>query len=105
MHALALLPKVLDDDARAADDLARVTLTVDLAQTGPGAKNLRVSDLDQVDLVLGAKSLNELDVLGLSAGLDEDAKVSLTLVESLGTLAETTSETVVNECVLQNLLL
>ena len=105
METLGLDAVVLNDDARAADDLAGVALTVDLAETGPGAKDLRVSDLDEVDLVLRAEGLDELDVLGLSAGLDKDAKVSLTLVESLGTLAETTGETVVNECVLQNLLL
>lgn len=37
---------VLDDDARAADDLAGVALTVDLAQASPGAEHLRVTDLD-----------------------------------------------------------
>ena len=105
VKTLGLNTVVLDDNARAADDLARVTLAVDLAQASPGAENLCVTDLDEVNLVLSTEGLNELDVLGLSAGLDEDAKVSLTLVESLGTLAETTSETVVNECVLQNLLL
>ena len=105
METLRLDTVVLDDDARAADDLAGVALTVNLAEAGPGTEDLGVTDLDEVDLVLGAEGLNELNVFGLSAGLDEDAKVSLTLVESLGTLAETTSETVVNECVLQNLLL
>ena len=104
MKTLRLDAVVLDDDARAADDLARVTLTVDLAQTGPGAKNLRISDLDQVDLVLGAKSLNELDVLGLRARLDEHAQVRLALVQGLRALTETTGETVVNEGVLQDLL-
>ena len=105
MKTLGLNTVVLDDNARAADDLARVALTVDLAETSPGTEDLGVTDLDEVNLVLSTEGLDELDVLGLSAGLDEDAKVSLTLVESLGTLAETTSETVVNECVLQNLLL
>ena len=104
MHALALLPKVLHDDARAADDLARVTLAVDLAQASPGAENLCVTDLDQVDFVLRAQGLDELDVLGLRARLDEDAQVSLTLVERLGTLTETAGKTVVNERVLQDLL-
>lgn len=54
--------------------------------------------------MLGAEGLDELDVFGLGAGLDEDAEVGLTLVESLGALAETTSETVVLERVLQDLL-
>ena len=56
MQALGLNTVVLDDDARAADDLARVALTVDLAETGPGAEDLGVSDLDQVDLVLSAET-------------------------------------------------
>ena len=105
VETLAVNTVVLDDNARASNDLAGVTLPVDLAETSPGTEDLGVTDLDEVNLVLSTEGLDELDVLGLSAGLDEDAKVSLTLVESLGTLAETTSETVVNECVLQNLLL
>ena len=54
--------------------------------------------------MLGAEGLNELDVLGFRARLDEDAKVGLTLVERLRALAETASETVVDEGVLQDLL-
>ena len=104
METLRLDAVLLDDDAAAADDFAGVALTVKLAETGPGTEDLSISNLDEVDLVLGAESLNELDVLGLSAGLDENAKVSLALVEGLGALAETASETVVDESVLQNLL-
>jgi hypothetical protein len=95
---------VLDDDTRAADDLTGVALLVDLAETSPGAEDLGISDLDEVDLVLSAERLNELEVLGLVASLDEDAEMGLTLVEGLGGLAETASKTVVNERVLQNLL-
>ena len=104
VEALALDTVVLDDNAGAADDLAGVALTVNLAETGPGAKDLRVSNLDKVNLVLGAKSLNELQVLRFSDGLDEDAQVRLALVEGLRTFTETARETVVDESVLQNLL-
>ena len=104
VQALAVSTVVLDDDARAANDLAGVTLLVDLAETSPGAEDLGVTDLDEVDLVLGTESLDELDVLCLRAGLDEDAKVGLTLVEGLGALTETAGETVMNECILQDLL-
>ena len=104
VKTLALNTVVLDDDARATDDLAGVTLTGDLAETSPGTEDLGVTNLDEVDLVLGAEGLNELNVLGLSAGLDEDAKVGLALVESLGALAETAGEAVVDEGVLQDLL-
>jgi len=104
MKTLRLNTIVLDDNTAAANDLTCVALTVNLAETGPGTKDLGISNLDQVDLVLGAKGLNEFNVLGLSAGLDEDTKVGLTLIESLGALAETTRKTIVNEGVFQNLL-
>ena len=104
VKTLRLDAVVLNDDARAADDLARVTLTVDLAQTGPGAKNLRVSNLDEVNFVLDAESLNELQILRFSDSLDENAQVRLALVESLRTFTETTRETVMDEGVLQDLL-
>jgi hypothetical protein len=77
VHGLGLLTEVLDDNAGAADDLAGVTLAIDLAETGPLAELLGVRDLDQVDVVLSAESLNELDVLLLSAGLDEDGHMGL----------------------------
>jgi hypothetical protein len=75
-----------------------------LAETGPLTEELGVGDLDEVDLVLGAESLDELDVLALSAGLVENAEVSLTLVEGLGSLAESAGKTVVDESVLENVL-
>ena len=65
---------------------------------------LESTHLDQVDLVLSAERLNELEVLGLRAGLDEDAEMRLALVQRLGALAKTARETVVNERRLQNLL-
>lgn len=104
MEALGLDAVVLDDDARAANDLARVALTVDLAETSPGAEDLGVANLDEVDLVLSTEGLDELDVLGLSASLDEDAQVRLALVKRLRALAETASETIMDEGVLQDLL-
>jgi hypothetical protein len=72
VETLALGTIILDDDAGATDDLPRVTVLVDLAETGPLTENLPVTDLDQVDLVFGAEGLNQLDVLGLVTGLDED---------------------------------
>lgn len=104
MQPLALNAVVLDDDTRAPDDLARVALLVDLAQASPGAKYLCISNLDQVDFVLGTEGLDELDVLGLGACLDEYTEVSLALVQGLGTLAQTTREPIVYERILQHLL-
>ena len=72
METLALGTIILDDNARTADNFARVTLLVDFTKASPLAKNLRVTDLDEVDLVFGTEGLNQLDVFRLSAGLDED---------------------------------
>lgn len=104
MQSLALNTVVLDDDARASDDLAGVALPVDLAETSPGAEDLGVTDLDEVDLVLGAEGFDEAEVLGFGAGLDEDAEMGLAFVEGLGGFTETASESVVDEGVLQDLL-
>ena len=104
MQTLALNAIILDDDARAANDLPRVAFLIDLAKTRPGAEDLGVSDLDEVDLVLGAESFDELQILGLGDGLDEDAKMGLALVKGLGTLAKAASETIMQKSVLQNLL-
>ena len=104
VQALALDTIVLDDDTGTPDDLARVALLVDLAQTSPLAKNLSVPNLYQVDFVLGTEGLDEFDVLGFGASLNEYAKVSLALVQGLGTLAQATREPIVYESVLKNLL-
>ena len=104
IHPLAILPKLPYNNTRTPNDLPRVALAVDLAQPGPLPEHLGVADLDEVDLVLRAEGLDELDVLGFGARLDEDAQVRLALVKRLRALAETASETVVDESVLQNLL-
>ena len=78
VHGLRLLTEILDDDAGAADNLAGVTLAVNLAEAGPLAELLGIRNLDQVDVVLSAQSLDQLDVLLLSAGLDKDSHVGLT---------------------------
>ena len=91
-----LLSVVLDDDARASNDLSCGTVTVDLAETNPLSESFGVTDLDEVDLVLGAESLDELGVLGLGACLVQDAEMGLSLVESLGALAESSSQSVVD---------
>lgn len=104
VETLRLDTILLHNNAAASNNLSGVTLTIDLAETSPGTEDLGVSDLDKVDFVLSAERLNELNVLGLCAGLDEDAQMGLALVQGLCALTETASETVMDEGVLQNLL-
>lgn len=63
-----------------------------------------ITYLDKVDLVLSTESFNEFDVFGLSASLDKNTQMSLASIEGLGTFAQTASETVMDERVLQDLL-
>jgi hypothetical protein len=121
---LRLLTPVLDNDARAVDNLAGVTLTVNLAccvsisttylnhsahqseltETGPLAELLAIRDLDERDLVLAAKSNDELLVGLLLASLVEDAHVCLATVKSLGSLTETAGESIVDQRDLEDTL-
>ena len=54
--------------------------------------------------MLVAQGLNELDVLGLIAGLAQHTQVGLTAVKGLGGLTQTTGETVVHQGLLEHLL-
>ena len=67
-------------------------------------KDFWVCDLDEVDFVVGAEGLDKFDVLSLGACLDENAQMGLTFVEGLGTLADTTSETIVLQGVFYDLI-
>lgn len=101
---LRLLTPVLNNDARAVDDLAGVTLTVQNAKTGPLAELLAIGNLDERNLVLIAESNDQLLVGLLLAVLVQDAHVSLTTVKSLRGFSETAGETVVHESELENTL-
>ena len=96
---------VLDDDARAADDLTCGAFLVELAEAGPFAKgHLRVH-LHQVDFVVSAESFDEFAVLLFVAVLGEHAEVCKTFVKSLGSLVEATGKAVVDERVLEHLVI
>lgn len=75
-----------------------------LTETSPLAKLLAIGNLDQGDLVLGAKSDDQLLVGLLLAGLVQDTHVSLAAVEGLGSLTETAGKTIVHESQLQDTL-
>lgn len=96
---LRVLTPVLDNDARAADDLSGVTLTVELAKTSPLTELLSVGELDKRDVLfwLLAESLDKSKVGFLGDGVDENTEVGLTGRKSLGSLSETTGKTVVDK--------
>jgi hypothetical protein len=105
MKSLALNTVLLDDNASASNDLARIPLSINLAKSCPCSEDLGVPDLDQVNFVFGTQGLDELNVLCFRAGLHEDAQMRLALVQGFGTLAKTTGKAVMNERILQDLLI
>ena len=70
-----------DGDNGGSDDLAGVALLVDLAETSPLAQLDLVVDLEQVDAVLGAQGLNQLDVVVLIAVRGQHNEMRLAPVE------------------------
>jgi hypothetical protein len=104
VKSLALDTILFHDDTAASHNLSWVTLTIDLAETRPSSKDFRITDFDEVNLVLSTERLNELDVFRFCARLDQHAQMCLALVEGFGALTKTASETVMNESIFQNLL-
>ena len=58
---------VPNSDTAGSNDFASVTLLVQFAKTGPLSELLLIIDLDQIDVVLSAKSLNQFDNVGFIA--------------------------------------
>jgi len=101
---LRLLTPVADNNARAVDDLPGVTFAVEHAETSPFTELLAVGYLNEGDFVLGAQSLDELLVCVFVAVFVENAHVGLTTIEGLGSLAEATSKTIVDESMAEDTL-
>ena len=105
MRALPSRSRTPSDSVSMSDQHPEPSIhTGALTKTSPLAELLAVGDLDQGDLVLGAKGDDQLLVGLLLAGLVQDTHVSLATVEGLGSLAETAGKTIVHESELQNTL-
>jgi hypothetical protein len=63
VEGIRLFSKVLDDTARAANDLSWFGFLVEFAETNPFTKLLGIWHLDQVDVVLSAESFNKSNTL------------------------------------------
>lgn len=105
MSCLRIFAILLDNNTRATHDLASIPIPIYLAKARPFTQDLRVSDLNEGDGVRGAKRFDEFDVLRLRAGLNKHTEVGLTPVQGLCALTQATSQTIVFERLLQNLLM
>lgn len=94
-----------------------MVISIELVQTAPFTELFSVGSLfrltkrryeltyvNQTDVVHGTQSGDELDVILLGAVLGQDAKVSFLAIQSLGALSQTTSETIVDESLLEDYL-
>jgi hypothetical protein len=99
---LSLLSVVCNDSAGASDDLAGFSFFVNLAKTGPLSKLLVLWDSDQIDSLLGTKSLNELFVIWLIAIVSQHTELSLSTLNCTRSLVKATRKAIVGESLLQN---
>jgi hypothetical protein len=99
---LSLLTIVSNNAGRASNNLASLTLGVNLAETCPLSELLGFSDGNQVDRLLSAKSLDELLVIWLVAIVSEDTELGLTTLNGAARLVEATSEAIVVEGLLED---
>lgn len=105
MASLGIFSVLLDNNAGTTNNLASITIAVNLAKARPFAQDLCVSDLNEGNGMGGAKRFDELDVLRLRASLNEHAEVGLTPIQCFCALAQTPSKTVVLKRLLQDLLI
>merc|ERR1712004_183594 len=83
--------------AQASNNLSGFALFVNLAETSPFPKLLIVLNLHEIDSMLGTQGLNETLVHGLVAVVGKNAEECCALVKSLGTLPQSTGQTIVNQ--------
>lgn len=90
VERVAVLTELGDDGARAAHDLLRLTLAVDLAETAPLADTIVLALLnhDEMDALLLAERAHEACVLLVVAVLRQAAELGGVGVECLGRLAQ-----------------
>jgi len=99
---LRLLAPILDDNARAVDNLARVSLAVQHTQTRPLAQLLSIRNLQKRNRVLRAECNDQLLVGFFFTSIVEHAQVSLSSVKSLRSLTQASCESIVHESKFQN---
>ena len=96
--------KVGDDGAGRSDGLLDAAVVVELGESAPGTEVLSGFDHDDVNLTLGAESLDELLVLVVVAVLGEAAETGGASVQGLGALVESLLQSTVDHGLFQNLV-
>ena len=92
--AFSLLAIVGNHGAGAANNLAGLALSINLAKTSPLSQLLGLRNSNQVDALLRTQSFNELLVVRLVAVIGEDAKLSLSTLNRAACFMQTTREAI-----------
>jgi hypothetical protein len=108
-QCLRFLSIILHHNTTRPNNLASISLTIKHTKSSPLSKLLPISNLDEVNIMFGAKSLNKLIIRLRVARLGKHSKMGLTTthksvksvrdipVERFGALTETTSESVMDK--------
>ena len=99
-----LITKLGNNNGGCTDNLSWVSVLVDLAKTGPFTELLLVGNEDKWNTLLLGESLDELLVCWLIAALGEEDHLTVSGLESLGDLMETSDEGSVSASALQHFL-
>jgi hypothetical protein len=97
LEILTLLTIITNDGAGTGHNLLSITILVDLAETNPLTKLLSIGNLDKLNLMFSAESLNQTHILLLLTALSEHTKMGGTTIQGLYSLTETTDKTIVVE--------
>lgn len=79
-QGLRLLTIVLDNNTRRTNDLPCISLSVNDTQSSPFTQLLAIGNLDQVDVVFCAESLDQFVVRLRVAGLGQDRQMCLATI-------------------------
>lgn len=98
-----LFSEVGDNGARSSDCLLDRAIVVKLGKAAPGAKILSCFDHHNMDLTLGAKTLDELLVLIVLAVLGQAAQTGCSAIQGLGAFMKTLLESTMDHGLFKNL--
>ena len=99
-----LITKGSDDNRRGTNDLSGVAILIHLAETGPLAELLLVSDHDERNSLLLSQSLDKLLVGWLVAALAQENELGVSRLEGLGDLVKTSDNRASSASILQHFL-
>jgi hypothetical protein len=118
-QSFRLLTIILHDNTTRSNNLSSISLSIKNTKTRPFSKLLSIGNLDEIDVVFGTESLNELGIRLWIARLGKHSEMSLATIQlesnlrvfegkripvkGLCAFPETPSESIVHKCAFEDL--